>query len=105
MDLINFFEKDKVFTVDKEDKSKLVEILDKHKVNYNLVDNCCKISCIGYKMRGTPGVMASIYESLTSKDIDILQTSDSHSTIWCLIKEEDLDLAVESLHTRFKLYE
>lgn len=105
LDLINFFEVDKVFTVDEEDKEKVAKILNKYEVNYKMIESCCKISCIGYKMRGIPGVMANIYEALTSKDIDILQTSDSHTTIWCLIKEKDLEVAIESLHTRFKLYE
>ena len=56
-------------------------------------------------MRGVPGVMASIYEELSTNGIAILQTSDSYNTIWCLVEEDDLEKALRVLHTRFKLNE
>ncbi|NLW22336.1 MAG: aspartate kinase [Tissierellia bacterium] len=105
LDLINFFVEQKIFTIDKEDKDKLVTILDQGKFDYEIVENCCKISAIGYKMRGVPGVMARIVKALSKEGIQILQTSDSHNTIWCLIKEPDLDKALKALHSEFKLDE
>lgn len=105
LDLINFLVDKKIFTVDMEDKEKLIDILESENLKYKIVENCCKISAIGYKMRGVPGVMARIVKALSRENIKILQTSDSHNTIWCLIKEEDTDKALTALHKEFKLYE
>jgi aspartate kinase len=105
LDLINFLVDKKIFTIDEEDKDKLISILDREDFDYEIVENCCKISAIGYKMRGVPGVMARIVKALSKENIKILQTSDSHNTIWCLIKEEDTDKALAALHKEFKLYE
>ncbi|MCF6459890.1 aspartate kinase [Clostridium sp. Cult3] len=105
LDLINFLVDKKIFTIDEEDKEKLISILDREDFDYEIVENCCKISAIGYKMRGVPGVMARIVKALSKENIKILQTSDSHNTIWCLIKEEDTDKALAALHNEFKLFE
>lgn len=105
IDLINFFMDKKIFTIDGEDKEKVINILNSNDCKYELVENCCKLSAIGYKMRGMPGVMARIVKALYSENIDILQSSDSHNTIWCLVKEEDLEKAVRALHKEFRLYE
>lgn len=105
LDLINFLVEKKIFTIDNKDKDKLIAILNKEKLGYEIVENCCKISAIGYKMKGIPGVMARIVKTLSKEGIKILQTSDSHNTIWCLIKEEDTNKALTSLHNEFRLYE
>lgn len=103
IDLINFFVDKKVFTIDEEDLSTLLKILDEGKYDYEIVKNCCKLSAIGYKMQGVPGVMAKIVGALSKENIEILQSSDSHNTIWCLIHEKDLDKAVRALHRDFGL--
>lgn len=105
LDLINFFKDYKVFTIDQSDEDKFLDIISNYDISYEMISNCCKISCIGNKMRGVPGVMANIFEALSINDIDILQTSDSYNTIWCLIRECDLERALMILHTRFKLNE
>ena len=45
-----------------------------------------------------------IVEALTTQDIHILQSADSHSTIWVLVKEEDMVRAVNALHHKFNLH-
>lgn len=105
LDLINFLIDQKIFTIDKKDKGKLITILDKEKLDYEIIENCCKISAIGYKMQGVPGVMARIIRTLSNKNIKVLQTSDSHNTIWCLIQEKDTKAALSALHKEFKLNE
>ena len=52
-------------------------------------------------MRGIPGVMAKIYKALSYKNIEVLQTADSHMTIWCLISTNDLKIAINALHSAF----
>lgn len=104
IDLINFFIDKKVFTINEEDLNIVEKILVKGDYNYELIKNCCKLSAIGYKMQGIPGVMGRIVKSLSRENIRILQTSDSHNTIWCLIKEKDTNKALTALHKEFKLY-
>src|SRR5690625_6904385 len=38
---------------------------------------------------------SKIVQALTDKGIQILQSADSHTTIWVLIKEKDVKLAVK----------
>ncbi|HLR36253.1 MAG TPA: aspartate kinase [Tissierellales bacterium] len=103
IDLINFFLDKKVFTIDKKDLTKLVKILDSEDYEYEIVEDCCKLSAIGYKMQGLPGVMARIVSALSKENIKILQSSDSHNTIWCLVREKDLNKAIKVLHKVFEL--
>lgn len=39
-------------------------------------------------MRGIPGVMAKIVGALDQENIEVLQTADSHMTIWCLVESK-----------------
>ena len=54
-------------------------------------------------MTGIPGVMATVVAALNAQDINILQSGDSYTNIWCLVKEKDLEKAVNALHDKFKL--
>ena len=54
-------------------------------------------------MQGVPGVTSKIVRALSENGIRILQSADSHTTIWVLIKQEDLATAVNSLHDAFEL--
>jgi aspartate kinase len=104
IDIINIFPDCMVFTIDGHATEKAVEILDELGKTYHIIKNCSKISAIGDQMRGVPGVMSRIIKALTAKHIEVLQTSDSHTTISCLVKGEDTIQAVLALHDEFKLY-
>ncbi|MBP1931549.1 aspartate kinase [Ammoniphilus resinae] len=67
--------------------------------------HCAKVSVIGAAMAGVPGVMAQVAEALNHEDIQILQCADSHTTIWVLVKEEDMVKAVRALHRKFNLHQ
>jgi aspartate kinase len=54
-------------------------------------------------MAGVPGVTSKIVGALSEKGIRILQSADSHTTIWVLVKQADLITAVNSLHDAFEL--
>ncbi|QEK12221.1 aspartate kinase [Crassaminicella thermophila] len=103
IDLINFFTDKKVFTIDKKNIEKIEKILEEHNFKYKIVNDCSKITVIGHKMRGIPGVMAKIVKALSKQGIKILQTSDSHNTISCLVKDADTKNAVIALHKEFNL--
>ena len=54
-------------------------------------------------MVDVPGVMAKIFNALSDKNIEVLQTADSHMTIWCLVKTKELKNALNYLHKAFNL--
>ncbi|KHD38100.1 aspartate kinase [Clostridium acetobutylicum] len=103
IDLINVFPKENIFTIDKKDLNKLKDTLIKTKVQYYLEDDCSKIAIIGNRIRGVPGVMAKILKAITKEGIEVLQTADSHTTIWCLVKSNVRNKAINALHREFNL--
>ncbi|MFL0249843.1 aspartate kinase [Clostridium neuense] len=104
IDLINIFPRESIFTIDESNLIKFEYIMDKFKILYSIIKNCSKISIIGNRICGVPGVMARILKALTKENIEVLQTADSHSTIWCLIKSSEKEKAINSLHNEFNLY-
>jgi len=92
-----------IFTLNSEYKERAIEILNKLNVNFRLRENCAKISLVGTRIHGVPGIMAKIANSLYREKIKILQTVDSHSTISCLINEKDIKRALKVLHKDFHL--
>lgn len=103
LDLINIFPAHQIFTIDSAEKEKLDKILCENNINYTLVEDCSTIAVIGVGMVGVPGVMARIINTLADNDIEVLQTTDSNMTIWCLIKTKKLKEAINLLHDEFKL--
>ena len=88
IDIINIFPDKMIFTIDDE-KAGCQGYNRKIGCDYSMIENCSKISAVGSKMRGVPGVMSTIVGALTRNNIQILQTADSHTTISCLVKGED----------------
>lgn len=105
IDLINISLEINMFTINDKDLSLIVNILSENNYNYSINRDCCKISIVGHKMKGIPGIMSKILKSVVKEDIQILQTSDSHSSIWLLIKTKNAIKAMKSLHKEFSLGE
>ncbi|WP_050607209.1 aspartate kinase [Clostridium niameyense] len=103
IDLINVFPKEKIFTIDYKDFNKFKLIMNEMKLEFSYIQDCSKIAIIGSRMRGIPGVMAKILRGLEKENIEVLQTADSHTTIWCLVSKEDTKKAIKLLHNEFNL--
>lgn len=103
LDLINIFPDNQVFTINKSDKDLVETLLNKEQFKYNFIEDCSKISVIGSGMKGIPGVMARIIKSLSENNIEVLQTADSHMTIWCLVHSKDAINAINILHRAFSV--
>lgn len=103
LDLINIFPSEQIFTINQKDKDVLEEILTNSKLKYNLIEDCSKVAVIGSRMKGIPGVMAKIIKALSDNNIEVLQTADSHMTIWCLVRSKNEKEAINVLHKTFKL--
>jgi aspartate kinase len=103
IDLINVFPKENIFTIDSKDMNKFEQIMQSLKLKYTYISNCSKIALIGSRIRGVPGVMSRILKALTKANIEVLQTADSHTTIWCLVEANYTQSAIYALHKEFNL--
>lgn len=86
-----------------ENTGKALEILKNIDIYPDVELNCAKVAVVGAAMTGIPGVMAKVVEALSENDIPILQSGDSYTNIWCLVKREHMEKAVKALHDKFEL--
>lgn len=91
------------FTVKDRQSEKAKQILENIGIIPRLQSGCAKVAAVGAGMTGVPGVMARIVEALTDVEVQILQSSDSHTTIWVLVENKDMKKAVIALHKQFGL--
>lgn len=103
VDFINISPSEVVYTVPNSATEQAVNILKTLGFEPKITKNCAKVSAVGAGMTGVPGVMHRIVQALTDKGVQILQSADSHTTIWVLIQEKDLYKAVNALHDVFEL--
>lgn len=103
VDFINISPNQVIYTVTEELTDKAISIL--HSIGHDPIieRECAKVSIVGAGMTGVPGVTSKIVSALSERGIRILQSADSHTTIWVLVKETDLVDAVNSLHDTFEL--
>lgn len=101
LDLINIFPKEKIFTIHESVKAIFEELMDKYKLKYSIIEGLSTIAVIGSRMKGIPGVMAKIIGVLDKENIEVLQTADSHMTIWCLVETDKIQVAINCLHKAF----
>jgi len=104
VDFINISPNGVVYTVNDEMTDLAIAALAKIDYEAKVVRNCAKVSVVGAGIAGVPGVTAKIVNALSEKGITILQAADSHTTIWVLVKEDQLSLAVNALHDAFELH-
>ncbi len=105
VDFINVHPDVVIYTVKDDVAAKAEQILENMGFSPVVTPSCAKVSAVGAGMAGVPGVMASIMEALAAENIKILQTADSHSTIWCLVKRAEMEKAIRALHSYFSLGE
>ncbi len=104
VDFINISPNGAVYTVSEEMTDKAIDVLREIGYEPSVTRNCAKVSVVGGGIAGVPGVTAKIVTSLSEKGIQILQAADSHTTIWVLVREENLTEAVNALHDAFELH-
>lgn len=105
VDFINISPNGVVYTVSNEMTDKALTVLRDLGHEPEFEKNCAKVSVVGAGIAGVPGITSKIVSALSENGIRILQSADSHTTIWVLVKEDDLVTAVNSLHDAFNLDE
>lgn len=91
------------YTVKAEDTERTVAILQRESFTPGVTNDCAKVAVVGAGIAGVPGIMATIITALANEGITILQSADSHTTIWCLVNGEAMAQAVQALHRAFEL--
>lgn len=92
-----------VFVVDSPLAYKAAEHLREISQDMNILDGLAAVTLVGSGMQGVPGIMADIAESLHMAGVDMLQISDSETSVTVLVREDYADEAVRALHTAFAL--
>jgi len=65
-------------------------------------DKIARVSLIGAGMKTQPGISAKMFETLAEQRINIEMISTSTIRISCVIKEEEIEKAVNALHVAFE---
>ncbi|GAB6988971.1 aspartate kinase [Paenibacillus pini] len=104
VDFINVTPTGAVYTVFDTDSVRAITVLQEMGLKPKSLSGCAKVSVIGGGINGVPGIMAKIVESLSEQHIQILQSADSNTTIWVLVKKEDMVQSLRALHKTFELH-
>ncbi|MCH1623730.1 aspartate kinase [Fredinandcohnia quinoae] len=105
VDFFNITPNGVVYTVSGEMTNRAVDVLRELGYEPQVTEKCAKVATVGAGMNGVPGVTAKIVTALSEQGIQILQSADSHTTIWVLVKEADMVKAINALHKAFHLSE
>ena len=101
VDFINISPEKYVFNLNREHSLVAKTVLSKAEIPVSIVEDCVKVSIVGAGIMGTPGITAKMVGALMREKIEILQTTDSYTTIWVLVHGKDLKRAVNVLHETF----
>lgn len=98
------------FTVSKEDLPEALTVTESAAKELGAREvrsdrNIAKISVVGVGMKSHAGVAATMFRALAKNKINIDMISTSEIKISCIIREEDMDRAVQAIHEEFDLEE
>jgi aspartate kinase len=96
------------FTVPKGDLGRAVEVCEAlaPEIGATAVradDEIARVSVIGAGMKSHPGVAATVFETLAVNGINIEMISTSAIRISCVVRQSDIERAVQVLHAAFEL--
>ena len=96
------------FTAPRADIARLGTLLDRvtkeiGAPRYSIDDDIAKISLVGAGMKSHPGVAADMFDCLAAEKINIEMISTSPIRISCVIRREDGERALRTVHDTFDL--
>ncbi len=101
IDFINVGPEAVLFTVNNAVVAKTIRVIESLGIRPEVLPDCAKVAAVGAAMTGVPGVMANVVEALANEKIQILQSADSYTTIWVLVKKKDMEKSIRALHHQF----
>jgi aspartate kinase len=98
------------FTVPRDDLARLENVMasivsDVGALRYSTDDAIAKLSLVGAGMKSSPGVAAEMLDALAAEGINIEMISTSSIRISCIIRVDEAERAVRTVHRRFELAE
>lgn len=66
-----------------------------------VTDNCCLINVVSSAMRDLPGVMSRIAETALRLSVDVLEISDTRSSVLLLVRKEKAEALLSALREAF----
>lgn len=96
LDMINICYKELYFISSVKDADKAEAIITTFPVKYSLRKDLAKFSFSGTGIKGATGIMDGIYGAFIEKNIDMIRTTDSHTTISCLIERDKIDDGIKA---------
>jgi aspartate kinase len=96
------------FTAPRADIARLGALLDRvtkeiGAPRYSIDDDIAKVSLVGAGMKSHPGVAADMFDCLAAGGINIEMISTSPIRISCVIRREDGERALRTVHATFGL--
>src|SRR5690606_16782653 len=91
------------FTVSKDDFDEALKVIEKAAAELQARQvrhdkDIAKISVVGVGMKSHSGVAATMFRALAKNHINIEMISTSEIKISCIIRESDVDRAVQAIH-------
>ncbi|HYG73264.1 MAG TPA: aspartate kinase [Actinomycetota bacterium] len=98
------------FTVPRDDLARLENVMasivsDVGALRYSTDAAIAKLSLVGAGMKSSPGVAAEMFDALAAEGINIEMISTSSIRISCIIRADEAERAVRTVHRRFELAE
>jgi aspartate kinase len=103
IDMIHLTCEKLTFIIGGEQTLEAEQVLNQVSLDHQIQPGFCKVSVVGGGMHGVPGIMARVFSSLLMANVKVFETTDSHSTISCLILQDDMAQAIKALHSEFDL--
>jgi aspartate kinase len=99
---------DLAFTVHRDDYGRALELTKQAAARYAGAavagdDRVAKLAVVGSGMRSHAGVAAKLFETLGKEGIDVRLVSTSEIKVSVLVAEKDLERAVRTLHSAYRL--
>jgi aspartate kinase len=96
------------FTVPHDDLQKSIDALPKIVTDvgaggYSTDEGIARVSLIGAGMKSHPGVAADMFEALAEAGVNIEMISTSPIRTSCVIRQDQVEQAVQAIHKRFRL--
>ncbi|MEG0979058.1 MAG: ACT domain-containing protein [Oscillospiraceae bacterium] len=94
------------FTVSSDDFAKILVIAGKFRelntnIKINVSSGNSKISILGDAMRGQPGVVSKVFETLAKENTSIIMVTTSEIDISLLVVKSDAESAIQALNKAF----
>lgn len=99
---------DIAFTISKDDLPKALSVVEAicqeiGASGMSFGEDLAKISIVGSGMMSNPGVAADMFDTLAEEGINIQMISTSEIKVSCIIAADDIQKAVQAIHSRFDL--